>query len=114
MTPAELDRIRIWLVRSGGLSSYTIVWVLVPKLREFTEALSGNSIGNCPLDADDFYRCRRVLELIRDGATRLSEVAAAFPHSRWAKLVPIWPELEALAISSSRYSALRLDSLLDC
>lgn len=88
--------VRKWLVTDSGLSSRTIVWVLIPELRELCEGANGSfHIGDAPCDPDDFGRCYRVLKLIPGGAERMGEVGKAFPK-QWGRIAPAWPELTAL------------------
>lgn len=95
--------LRQWLRRSGGLSSYSIVWALCPELRDFADGCAGAfGIGRAPSDPSDFWRCREVLKLIPDGVARLGEVAAAFPDSEWPALVAQWAELDALYEEESK------------
>lgn len=52
--------------------------------------------GETPRDAGDFGRCRRLLELLPEWRGRLSEVAAAYPATKWPALVERWSELDKL------------------
>jgi hypothetical protein len=87
-----------------GQSAASIAWALVPELRDYCEGMwGGYGAGSYPHDPDDFSRCRRIVALIPDGASRIGEVAAAFPKSKaWALLAPAWAELEALFAEESR------------
>jgi hypothetical protein len=80
-----------------GLSACSIVWALVPELRDFVDGMTGGDLGNPPWDPSDFTRCQRVLALIPSGKCRIGEVAKAFPKSKvWARLATAWPELDKL------------------
>lgn len=97
---SSLTDLRKWLIRESGLSSATLVYALVPKLRREAEARNRSfGIGNFPYDPDDFSRCRKALSMIRDGRSKLHLVAEMFP--RWKPLVDNWDELEALFVEES-------------
>lgn len=93
---ADIDAIRLCLARHRGLSAASIVWALVPELRDFCAGMTRDSIGDFPWDPSDYARCRRVLDLIPDGATRIAELATMFPGTKWPALVAVWPQLEEL------------------
>jgi hypothetical protein len=94
MFPSELRKLADWMLSNGGLSSWTIISVLVPELRERAIGCSRGSIGGFPHDPSDLARCIRALDLIPDGRARLKEVAAAYPE--WKPLVDNWSALESL------------------
>lgn len=98
LTAVQVKAVRECMARYQGLSACSIVHVLVPKLRDFADGMTGYSgPGGYPCDPDDFSRCRRVLALIPDGVARISEVAEAYPFApEWRGLADCWPELEAL------------------
>lgn len=103
MTKRQLTKLREWLRTDGGLSSYTIVWVLVPELRDFADECARSfGVGHAPVDPSDFNRCRQVLSLIPGGVGRLDEVARAFHLFGWRRLVDNWDELDALFVEESK------------
>lgn len=75
-----------------GTSSRTIFSVL----SEYGQLayIGWSSLGDPPLDPDDFGRCHRLLDRFPAWRARLGEVAAKYPA--WAPLVENWPELERL------------------
>lgn len=92
-----LPELRSWLIANGGLSSYTLVYCLVPELRELGRSLHGSfgEPNSYPHDPSDFMRCYEALKRIPDGVARLPEVAAKL-GGVWAELAPAWAELTAL------------------
>jgi hypothetical protein len=91
----EKSELRDFIVGRSGLSSRTLISVLVPELREVCRNVNGRSeLGDHPWDPDDFGRCYRALKLIPGGAERIDEVAKAYPA--WAGLAANWTELTAL------------------
>lgn len=114
-TRAQLDAIRECMRRHQGLSACSVVWALVPELRDFADGMtSGSGLGSYPLDPDDFSRCRRVLALIPNGIERVAggEMAVAFPKvGAWARLGACWPELEALWIEEENNPDHRMPKL---
>ena len=103
-TPRDVvAAVRQALAEHRGLSAGTIAWVLVPELRDYIEGMCGAyGLGNYPHDPDDFSRCRRILALIPNGATRIGEVALAFRRGGWMMLAPNWAELEALFVEEAK------------
>lgn len=89
----DFKELRDWLARSGGVSSFTLVSVLVPELREFALGACRSS-PDAPHDPEDFVRCRKALAFIPNGVARMPEVAAV--HPVWKELAANWPELERL------------------
>lgn len=87
------QRLGEWLLHSGGLSSATIIAVLVPALRERALGHAGR-LGEAPSDPSDLNRCLRALEFIPKGEQRLGLVAKKYPF--WSPLVEHWAELKAL------------------
>jgi len=90
---AKLLALREFVIHESGLSSATIVSVLVPQLYDLCLGKTGG-LGNYPLDPDDFVRCKRALDLIPNGAERLAEVSAKYPE--WGWMVREWPKLMEL------------------
>ncbi len=97
-TPKKtIEALRHLLRSQRGLSACSIVWALVPELRDFVDGMTGGDLGNPPWDPSDFTRCQRVLKLIPQGVERIGEVAEAFPKSKaWARLAAAWPELDKI------------------
>lgn len=97
-TPKKnVEALRELLRSQRGLSACSIVWALVPELRDFVDGMTAGDLGNNPWDPSDFTRCQRVLALIPNGKARIGEVAEAFPKSKaWARLARAWPELDKL------------------
>lgn len=86
---------------NSGLSSWTIVYALVPELRELCEGRCGGfGLGNTPADPSDFHRCLLALNLIPRGRERLPDVAAMFPQ--WRSTVENWAKWEALFEEESK------------
>jgi hypothetical protein len=95
--PASKDRseLRDFIVGKSGLSSRTLISVLVPEFAQVCQDVNGRSpLGDNPWDPEDFGRCYRALKLIPGGAERIGEVAKAYPE--WAGLAANWAELTAL------------------
>ncbi len=97
-TPKKaIEALRHLLRSQRGLSACSVVWALVPELRDFVDGMTGGDLGNPPWDPSDFTRCQRVLKLIPDGLARIGEVAKAFPKSKpWTRLAVAWPELDKI------------------
>jgi hypothetical protein len=102
MTALDLAALRAFVLRDGGLSSWTLVSVLVPELSDLCEGACGWSrLGHCPVDPSDFLRCLRALALIPDGRERLHLVAERYPQ--WEPTVANWSAwAELMARESTR------------
>jgi hypothetical protein len=97
-----------WVKGDSGVSSMAIASALVPQLR----ALVLRSGPGVPADTGDFGRCHRLLQLIPDGASRMPEVAAAYPG--WKPYVAVWDELTWLFESkASKLLNRRLDQIFE-
>ena len=48
-----------------------------------------------PRDADDFGRCKRLLDKFPEWKARLGEVAVAYPDTKWPAIVSRWDEIAA-------------------
>lgn len=95
MSRAKKDALRRFVLRDGGLSSWTLVSVLVPSLSDLCEGACGSSgLGSIPFDPSDLHRCMSALDKIPRGRSRLARVAEQYPQ--WAPLVANWGELESL------------------
>jgi hypothetical protein len=94
-TKNEDPNLRDFVINDAGLSSRTLVSVLVPALRDVCRAHNGSfGLGDFPYDPADFGRCYRALKLIPGGIERLHEVSNAYPE--WTGLVDNWEELTQL------------------
>ena len=87
-----------------GVSSKTIIAVL-SKDRDVLNAVQHSQTQfrpDHPYDASDFGRCHYLLTLLPEWVERLGEVAAKYPETKWAALVPAWPELTMLHNAGKR------------
>ena len=90
----DLDpALREFILQEGGVSSCTIISVLLPEFAPMCRAKI-SWLGSTPCDPGDFGRCCRALKLIENGVERLPEVAVKYP--RWVPLVEAWADLTAL------------------
>lgn|GEM_PF-5020403 len=104
--------VRACLLRYQGLSAASIVAVLLPQFRDLCEGIvAPSSLGDYPLDPDDYSRCRRVLALIPGGASRIGEVANEYGSREWHGLADAWPELEALWLEEEKRADRRMPKL---
>ena len=90
----QLPQRKWWFGCDVGKSSASIFFVLTDQNKILKEAVEKYSNGAYPRDADDFGRCQRLLELIPEWRSRLSEVAIAYPNGPWPKIIERWHELE--------------------
>lgn len=81
-----------WLGSDVGLASSAIFAVFSTVHRMAARDYSGGAV---PRDSDDFGRCTRLLALFPGWRARLSEVATAYPETKWPALVARWSHLEA-------------------
>jgi hypothetical protein len=98
---------RWWKGLDVGTSSAAIFAVFSNLHREAARDLSRGSV---PHDADDFGRCKRLLELFPEWLANLDRVAIAYPSTPWPSLVDRWQDLTA-AHGSADFQPL-LDSLI--
>lgn len=98
---------RWWKGLDVGCSSAAIFAVFSNLHREAARDLSRGAV---PYDAEDFGRCRRLLELFPEWLTSLDRVAIAYPATPWPSLVARWQDLTA-AHGSPDFQPL-LDSLI--
>ena len=82
-----------WLGLDVGKSSAAIFAVFAEegcwchKAKKF-----GN--GSTPADADDFGRCKRLLDMFPEWRTKLNKIVEAYPNTKWGKVIERWEELE--------------------
>jgi len=84
---------RWWKGWDTGRSSAAIFAVFCDSQWKFAADEVGG--GRCPLDADDFGRCKRLIDRFPEWRARLAEVAAKYPESKWGDIVAHWEELSA-------------------
>src|ERR1022692_2028831 len=48
--------------------------------------------GHVPCDADDFGRCKRLIDAFPEWRSRLDEVAAKYPNTAWPAIIARWDE----------------------
>lgn len=83
---------RWWKGLDVGTSSAAIFSVFCDeKWKHEASKFGANSV---PYDADDFGRCKVLLDLFPEWRERLSEVADAFPNTLWPKIISRWIEIE--------------------
>lgn len=83
---------RWWCGLDVGMSAAAIFAVFcIGDRRAFAKEMSHAAT---PSDADDFGRCHRLLQLFPAWRSRLGEVAAAYPESKWPGIIARWEELE--------------------
>jgi hypothetical protein len=87
-------KLREFIIQDSGISSLTIISVLVPDFHGMCLSRFSGVIGPTPCDPGDFGRCYRALKLIENGVERLGEVAAKYRN--WKRLVEHWAELSEL------------------
>jgi len=87
------DETRWWLGVDVGKSAAAIFAVLGQT--GWTRDARAFSNGAVPHDADDFGRCKRLIEAFPEWRSRLSEVAEAYPDTKWPAIIARWSELEA-------------------
>jgi hypothetical protein len=86
----SLPEDRWWMGTDVGKSSATIFGVMCqkwPDAREFGD-------GCYPLDASDFGRCKRLLDMFPEWRGRLHDVAEAYPKTAWPSIIARWSEIE--------------------
>jgi hypothetical protein len=98
---------RWWKGLDVGTSSAAIFAVFSNLHREAARDLSRGAV---PHDADDFGRCKRLLELFPEWIASLDLVAIAHPDTPWPRLVERWQDLTA-AHGTPAFQPL-LDSLI--
>ena len=109
------ERLEWWANYSNdtGLSSETIACALGHLTWEelINRPNSFRDQGWVPLDADDFGRCYRLLELIPEWKSMLPQVAEEHPNTAWPKLVENWDELTELFLTKEEEPEHRRPSL---
>lgn len=88
---------RWWKGLDVGTSSASIFAVFANSNRLAARDLGRGSV---PLDADDFGRCKRLLDLFPEWRAELDSVAEAYPDTLWPRLIPRWAELEAADVDT--------------
>ena len=83
---------RWWCGLDVGASSASIFAVFCSSCWKDAAAEMGN--GSTPKDADDFGRCKRLLDVFPEWRTQLNKVAEAYPDTKWGKIVERWDEIE--------------------
>lgn len=83
---------RWWRSLDTGTSSIAIFAVFCEERLRFAATEAGHR--STPRDSADFGRCRRLLDRFPEWRSRLGEVAAAYPETKWPALVARWQELE--------------------
>jgi hypothetical protein len=92
---ADLDEhSRWWRGTDVGTSAATIFATLTRFSDLRDEALEFIRDGSTPSDADDFGRCKRLVERIPEFALKLNEVAEKYPD--WKPIIDKWDELCAM------------------
>lgn len=89
--------IRWWRGLDVGTSSASIFGVFSNFNRISARELGRGSV---PLHADDFGRCKRLLDLFPEWRADLGRVAEAYPDTLWPRLIPRWAELEAADVDT--------------
>ncbi len=84
---------RWWKGLDVGSSSAAIFAVFCDL--QFTRDAREYSRQSIPLDAADFGRCKRLLDLFPEWRVTLSLVGSAYPDTAWSKIIARWAELEA-------------------
>lgn len=89
-----------WIVSGDTGASSKAIWATL------TGAAIRQPWYSCPVDADDFGRCYRLLKFVPGWRERLPEMSSH--GANWAGLVKAWPRLEALYedIAKTSYRAL--------
>lgn len=80
-----------WRGVDVGTSSAAIFSVLS---KHHTQQAREYGQGSTPRDADALGRCARLLDLFPTWKARLDEVGAAYPLTRWSKIIAVWHLLE--------------------
>lgn len=83
---------RWWCGTETERSSEAMFHALCSDRWKMTSRKEGKG-GDTPRDADDFGRCKRLIETFAEWRNRLGEVAAAYPDTHWPAIIARWDEL---------------------
>ncbi len=89
------DPQRAWLIGTDTGSSSKAIFRVLGEERLRYHCNERGVRGDTPRDSADLGRCLRLLAKFPEWEARLSEVAAAYPETKWPIIVSRWAELKA-------------------
>ena len=93
---SDLDKLdpqsKWWRGLDVGTSSASIFAVFCDDGWKYAAGEIGK--GSTPSDADDFGRCKRLLDTFPEWRKNLHKVPEAYPDTKWGKIIERWDALE--------------------
>lgn len=84
---------RWWRGTDVGKSSAALFHVFCDQNWKYCSKEVGQAAT--PIDAADFGRCKRLIDLIPEWRNRLGEVSAQYPDTAWPRIIERWQEIES-------------------
>jgi hypothetical protein len=92
---ASFDREERWWYGLDVGCSSTVIFAVLNENKRLTYDATESGGKSIPHDADDFGRCKRLLDMFPEWRTRLDSVAKAHQDTCWPAIIARWQELEA-------------------